>query len=71
MTFLWVIRILVSMVTIEDYGTSVVASGVPSGIDAYDMLDLCENVEREGEGSFRFDGVTDKDELIKRLNSNE
>ena len=55
------------MVEIEQYGRTIVANNVPDNIDPYEMLDCCDNVEREGGGSYRFDNVTDKKTLIKRL----
>jgi hypothetical protein len=56
-------------VEIEVYGRTIVAHNVPARIDAYDMLDLCDNVEREGTESYSFDNVSDKKELINRLKS--
>lgn len=55
------------MVEIEQYGNTVVASGLPDYVDPYGLMDLCDNVEREGAGCYRFDGVHDINELIKRL----
>ena len=46
------------MIEIEDYGTTIVAHNIPDEADAYSMLNYCDNVEREGEGSYRFEGVT-------------
>ena len=56
-------------VEIEDFGRTIVAHNVADEIDAYGLLNLCDNVEREGEGSYRFDGVrpVDKALLIRAL----
>lgn len=45
------------MIQIEDYGSCIVASNIPKHIDPYFMLEFCDNVEYEGNGQFRFDGV--------------
>jgi hypothetical protein len=58
---------LVTVIEIEDYGDTVVANNVPAGFDAYCGLAYCDNVEREGEGSYRFDNVYDKRGLVDFL----
>lgn len=45
------------MIEIEDFGNCIVICNVPKHIDPYNMLEYCENVEHEGNGQFRFDGV--------------
>lgn len=54
---------------IQDYGTTIVCDYPPEGLDPYGLLQYCDNVEREGDQSYRFDGVNPdtKDELIAIL----
>lgn len=54
---------------IEDYGRTIVAHNLPESVDPYEMLDFCDNVESEGLGSYRFDGVvaSTKQQLIAKL----
>jgi hypothetical protein len=47
------------MIEIEDYGTTIMAHNIPDEADAYSMLNYCDNVEREGTGSYRFEGLTE------------
>lgn len=61
------VRVLSNGVEVQHFGSSTVVNNVPDTIDPYDMLDCCDNVEREGEGSFRFDGVCDRKGLVRRL----
>jgi hypothetical protein len=42
---------------IDDFGDCIVARNIPEEVDPYDMLMFCANVEHEGGGQFRFDGV--------------
>ena len=58
------------MIEIEDYGTTIMAHNIPDEADAYSMLNYCDNVEREGEGSYRFDNVYDVKHLVKLLKGN-
>ena len=60
------------MIEIEDYGDTIVAHNVPDEIDAYALLSMCDNVEREGEGSYRLEGFrpSDKCLLIRALKGN-
>lgn len=44
-------------VEVEVFGNTIVVNNFSNRLDPYDMLEYCENVEREGEGSYRFDGV--------------
>ena len=56
-------------VEIQDLGRTIVASNIPKNIDPYNQLQYCDNVEHEGGGQFRFDGVypESKKELITIL----
>ena len=42
---------------VEDYGDTIVIENISDKLDPYDMLEYCENVEREGPQAYRFDGV--------------
>jgi hypothetical protein len=51
----------------EQFGTTLFANNIPANVDPYETLEFCDNVEREGEGSYRFDGVNDMAALMSRL----
>ena len=42
---------------VQDFGQSIVINHCPKSFSPYDQLEYCENVEKEGESSYRFDGV--------------
>lgn len=56
---------------VQDFGRSIVVNNCPESFLPYDQLEYCENVEREGEGSYRFDGVypDTKADFLKILQS--
>lgn len=56
-------------VEIQDFGNCIVITYLPENVDPYSMLQYCENVESEGFGQFRFDGVyaDTKNKFIKLL----
>lgn len=57
------------MIQLQDFGNCIVICDVPKHIDPYSMLEFCENVEHEGSGQYRFDGVYQdtKEKFIKLL----
>lgn len=60
------VQTLPNGVELEFFGNDAVANNVPDDVEPY-ALEYCDNVEREGEGSYRFENVQDKKGLIAHL----